>query len=172
MLFRSRGVKVLATRYGLPRSTKTLHKMAFYQEIMRPQGWRHAVSLCFWGDPLAESPIFVTTVNRRAGRHDFSAEDIALLESVHPFIDCAVNRIYEREAAMTMHDGIAMAVRDGTRGLAILDGNFLLVQASRVALQLCAAWSDDRTQAPIEDASLSWRLPAALVAECRALHEE
>src|SRR6185503_12342242 len=42
----NRGIKILPTRTGLPRSVVALKRTAFYREIMQPQGWRHAVALC------------------------------------------------------------------------------------------------------------------------------
>jgi hypothetical protein len=86
----NRGVKVLLTRTTLPSSVVALKRTAFYREIMQPQGWRHAAALCFWGDPPAESPVFVMSVNRREGRSDFSRQDVAALRRIHPFVDCAV----------------------------------------------------------------------------------
>jgi DNA-binding CsgD family transcriptional regulator len=140
---------------------------------MRPQGWRHAVSLCFWGESPAGLPVFVTSVNRREGRRDFARTDLARLARVHPFLDCAVNRILEREAATTVRDGIALAAHDGTHGVAVLDSHFLLVQANPGALELCAGWAvDDTERTPKSDAAPDWRLPSALVAACRGLHEE
>jgi hypothetical protein len=58
-----------------------------YREIMQRQGWRHAVALCFWGDPPSDLPVFVTSVFRTEGRSDFSQAEAARLESIHPFID-------------------------------------------------------------------------------------
>ena len=167
----NRGISVLTTRTILPGIAE-LRKTAFYREIMQPQNWRHAVSLCFWGDPLAEAPIFVTSVYRSQGQRDFSKQDIAKLARIHPFIDSAVNRVHEREAATTVRDGMAQAVHDGRRGLAILDRNLLLVQSNRVARQLCAAWVDDGTATYTEDSSVTWRLPTALEAKCRELDHE
>ena len=89
------GIKILTTRTGLPGSTAEIRRMAFYREIMRPQGWRHGLTLCFWGDRPAELPILVTVAYRREGRRDFAERDVAPFERIHPFIDCAVNRIYE-----------------------------------------------------------------------------
>jgi hypothetical protein len=96
------GVKILATRTALPGSTAEIRSTAFYREIMRPQGWRHGLALCFWGDRPAELPILVTVAYRREGRRDFSQRDVATFERIHPFIDCAVNRIYDREGAETL----------------------------------------------------------------------
>ena len=64
MAMANRGIKLLRTGASLPLSARKLHKTAFYREIMQPQGWRHAVALCFWGEPPAESPLFVTSVYR------------------------------------------------------------------------------------------------------------
>jgi DNA-binding CsgD family transcriptional regulator len=168
----NRGIKILPTSTGLPRSFVALKRTAFYREIMQPQGWRHAVALCFWGDPPATSPVFVTSVYRSQGQSDFSEQEIAELARIHPFIDSAVNRVHEREAATTVRDGMALAVHDGTRGLAILDRNLLLVQANLVARQLCAAWVDDGAAMHTEDSAATWRLSTALESECRELDHE
>jgi DNA-binding CsgD family transcriptional regulator len=168
----NRGIKILPTSTGLPRSVVALKRTAFYREIMQPQGWRHAVALCFWGDPPATSPVFVTSVYRGQGQSDFSEQDIGKLACLHPFIDSAVNRVHEREAATTIRDGMALAVHDGMRGLAILDRHLLLVQANQVARQLCAAWVDDGTARHTEDSSATWCLPTVLESECRELDDE
>jgi DNA-binding CsgD family transcriptional regulator len=166
----NRGMRIQATRTGLPGSTTELRRSPFYREIMQQQGWRHAVALLFWGDTPSELPTFVASVYRVEGKSDFSEQDIARLDGIHPFLDCAVNRIHEREAAKTMRDGIAMAVRDGTPGFAILDRNLLLVEANPVARQLCAAWVDDAVGADTE--TPPWHLPPVLQTACRDLHHE
>jgi hypothetical protein len=91
------GVKILTTRTEVPVPAATLRKTAFYREIMQPEGWRHGVALCFWGTSPAALPIFVTSVYRREGQRDFSAHDVAALKRIHPFINGAVARLYERE---------------------------------------------------------------------------
>jgi DNA-binding CsgD family transcriptional regulator len=166
----NRGIKILPTRTALPRSAAELRRTEFYREIMQPQCWRHAVALCFWGAPPAEAPTFVTSVYRREGRHDFSKQDIGNLERIHPFIDCAVNRLHEREVATTVRDGITVAMRDGTPGFAILDRNLSLVQANPVGRQLCAAWADGAVVPDTE--SSVWHLPPVLQAACRDVYHE
>ena len=166
------GVKLMATRDGLPRSTQELKKSAFYREIMQVEGWRHSVALCFWGDSRAELPVFVASVCRSEGRPDFSDRDLAALEQLHPFLDCAVNRVFEHEAAKSVRDGMAMAVSDGARGFAILDRNLLLLQANPVARRLCAAWSSDGVPGTRQASPPRWKLPAALSKGCGELHRE
>jgi len=167
------GMKILSTRTGLPGTTAEIRRTAFYREIMRPQGWRHALTLCFWGDRPAELPILVTAAYRREGRRDFSEGDVTTFERIHPFIDCAVNRIYDREAAETLQDGFLMTAKSAALGCAILDRNLLPIQVDGAAHQLSAAWVDDEASTHTEDPSLvDWRMPPALAAECRELHHE
>jgi DNA-binding CsgD family transcriptional regulator len=130
------------------------------------------VALCFWGDRPAKFPILVTTAYRREGRRDFSEHDVETLERLHPFIDCAVNRVSEREAAETLHDGILMTARRGPQGFAILDRDLVPVQVDRVARQLCAVWVDNGEGTETADSSLTLQLPPAFAAECRKLHDE
>ncbi len=137
---------------------------------MQPLGWRHSVSLCFWSDPPAEMPVFVISAERSEKRSDFSDQEVAALTGLHPFLDCAVNRLHEREAAETVRDGIAIVADDGARGVVVLDRNFLLVRANPVARQLSAAWMEART--PAEGSSGAWRLPPVLLRACRELHHE
>lgn len=166
----NRGLKIVPTRTGLPRDAE-LRKLPFYREIMQRQGWRHAVALCFWGDPPADLPVFVTSVYRTEGSRDFSHAEIARLESVHRFIDNAVSRLHERDTAKSALDSVALTVRAGAFGLAVLDSNLCLVEANGVARRLCAAWLDEvsrRTRRSLH----TWRLPLALGQVCMELRHE
>jgi DNA-binding CsgD family transcriptional regulator len=166
----NRGIRILHTSTILPRSSVQLKKTPFYREVMEPEGWRHGVALCFWGDPPAESPVFVVSVYRSEAGGDFSAQDIASVENIHPFLDCAVNAVNEREAATSVRAGMAMAVRNGSHGVAVLDQNLALVHANTTARRLCAAWADDaETIAGDSDRAA---LPAALADTCRALRHD
>jgi DNA-binding CsgD family transcriptional regulator len=161
------GIRLLTTRGVLPASSRILRRTPFYQEIMRPQGWRHGVSLCFWGEPRAESPIFVLSVYRREGRRDFGALDLAKLERMYPFFDFAVNRVREWEATQMVRAGMAITAHTGPHGFAILDCNLKLLQTNDEAHELCAAWDD----APATGHTM-WRPPRDIARECRALHQD
>lgn len=169
----NRGLKILPTRVGLPGTSGELRKTAFYREIMQPEGWRHSVALCFWGAPAADFPVFVAGVNRSDGAGDFSKREITRLERVHPFIDCAVTRLHDDEAARNVIDSMAIAARGSARGFAILDRHLRLVQASPTARRMCAAWVVGAVRGrPAGDDSRGWRLPPVLGAGCCELHDE
>jgi DNA-binding CsgD family transcriptional regulator len=91
---------------------------------------------------------------------------------MHPFFDCAVNRVYEREVAATVRDGMAMATRDGARGFAILNRNLVVVQANPMARRLVAAWTRDAAATDTDNGGAAWRLPPVLAAECRELYSQ
>jgi len=166
------GITLLTTRESLPSHSQALRRTAFYLEIMQVEGWRHAVALCFWGQPGNVSPVFVASVNRVDGQRDFAAREIDTLRRLHPFIDSAINRVYESDAAKTIRDGMAMAVNDGTGGFAILDWNLDVVQANSAARQLRALWTDHRGREGRKTGSVEWHLPSTLVAQCRDLQRE
>ena len=164
------GVKILTTRTALPHGEE-LRKLPFYREIMQRQGWRHAVSLCFWRDPPGDLPVFVVSVYRIEGRRDFSQADIARLHSIHPFIHNAVSRLHERDTAKSARDGLALSMHAGAFGLAVLDSDLCLVEANGFARRLCAKWVGAvprRTRGPRR----AWRLPAALEQACMELRGE
>lgn len=165
----NRGVTMVRTRGILP-SSPALRRTAFYREIMQVEGWRHAVALCFWGDPVAESPVLVASTYRREGRRDFQKQQIASLVRAHSFLDCAINRLNEREKARTMRDGWEWTARDATRGSAIVDSDLRLTQANLVARDLFAAWNQDSAEAGRSQAAVN--VPPVLLAACRDLHHE
>ncbi len=132
------GVKILPTRGNLRNSTRELRCLDFYKEVMQPQGWRHAVAMCFWGEPTADFPIVVITVNRRAGRPDFSEGDIARLKAVHPVLDSAVGRLLERSASRAIFGGLTVTLRHLARGLLVIDAKGRVVIANPAARRVCA----------------------------------
>ena len=164
----SPGVRILTTRSAIPRSDSELRATPFYREIMRPQGWRHAVALCFWGEPAGALPVFVLSVYRIEGRPDFGSADVTRLEDVYPFFASAVTRLHEREQAKSMRDGVAITGRDGNRGLVVLDSNLRLIEANSQGRRLAGAWA---VLPPKRrgDASPAWLLPQQLAKECRAM---
>ena len=168
----NRGVKILLTRTGLPRPEADVRKLPFFREVMQRQGWRHAVALCFWGDPPADLPVFVISVYRVKGRRDFSETDVARLASIHPFVDSVVNRLHERAEARSLWDSLALTASNGAVGLAILDARFGLVKANAMARRLCAAWTSTGRRTGTGSAIRAWRLPPILEQACAEMRAE
>lgn len=160
------GVRLLATRHGLP--SRELKRTAFYQEVMRPQGWRHAVALCFWTEPDGGFPAVVLSVNRREGREDFSDADLARLEAAYPILDAAVGRLLERSASRGIAGGMSLALRHVSRGVIVLDAQGRTILANPAARRLSAAWRrHEPGRTPDGDV-----LPAAIQDACDTLVEK
>lgn len=134
------GVKVLPSRVGLPSADEELHRSAFYREVMEPQGWRHAVALCFWNPPAALFPSLVISLNRVSGRADFSNGDLKVLGRLHDVLQAAATRIEERENTQAIYDAIASAVRYERHGFMVVDSRLHVVRANLAAKQMCRNW--------------------------------
>jgi DNA-binding CsgD family transcriptional regulator len=166
------GVRILTTRKAIAGPDSVIRASPFYREIMQPQGWRHAVALCFWGEPAGNLPVFVLSVYRIEGRADFGRADVTHLEGIYPFIACAVNRLHEREKAKSVRDGVAITGRDGNRGLAVVDANLHLVEANALGRRLAGAWGTVSPAKRRRDKAPAWMLPPQLASECRAMRLE
>jgi DNA-binding CsgD family transcriptional regulator len=166
------GVQILSTRAAIPGPESKIRASAFYREIMQRQGWRHSVALCFWGEPAGHLPVVVLSVLRIEGRPDFGRGDLARLQSIHPFISCAVNHLHEREQAKSMRDGMSIIGRDGNRGVAVLDSRLRLLEANSLARRLAAAWDAVAPFRRGRAGTSAWLLPPDLAKECHALRRE
>lgn len=161
------GIKMLPTRIGLPSNDSELQRMAFYREVMLPQGWRHAVALCFWQSPLSDFPILVVTVNRQPGRTDFDDHEASRLEALYSLLQAAVTRLLERSATQSILGGLAAALGNLSKGLIVLDASRRVIMANAAARQLCA--DATRRLAADSRANTSAWLPAALQDACDGL---
>jgi DNA-binding CsgD family transcriptional regulator len=166
------GIKLLTTRHAITLQETALRRTPFFREVMRPQGWRHGVALCFWTVPPGDMPVFVTSVYRREEQPDFSEQDVDKLQSIHAFIDCAVGRKYEREAAAMALEGAAVTTPTGGTGFAILDRHFLLIEANATAREFCHLWANNSNAAALASSAGEWCLPLDLAAECLKMEHE
>jgi DNA-binding CsgD family transcriptional regulator len=161
------GLKVLSTTVGIPEAEEIVRSSDFYNEIMRVQGWRHAVATCFWTDPPGRLPVFVASVYRRDGRRDFSKADLQRLERIHPVIACAVERLHDREKTKSVREALAVTGRDGNRGLAVLDLHLRLVESNSLFRRLSREWNGNG-----KGEKSRWQLPAELSRACRNMRSE
>jgi DNA-binding CsgD family transcriptional regulator len=165
------GLKILPTRTGLPLHDDELQSSPFYREVMRVQGWRHAVALCFWDEPPT-FPILVFSVKRTDGEDDFSDEDLSALETVHGFLEPAVRRLRERATVRTVYEAIATPLRDQARGIVVLDGSLRVVGCNRAGRRLCSAAPRGTVPGRRPRPARSLVVPPAILGVCRDLLEE
>jgi DNA-binding CsgD family transcriptional regulator len=166
------GIKVLPTRLGVTASEAELRSTAFYCEVMQPQGWRHGVALCFWSSPVGTFPIFVCTVYRADGRPDFTGAEVAVLESLHPFLAGAVSRFHDISASAAISDGVARALQQVSPGVVVLDWDLSVVRTTAAGRRSCAQWNRTAQQQPGDVRPTPRSVPACLLWACHELRQE
>jgi DNA-binding CsgD family transcriptional regulator len=162
------GIKILSTRGSLPGSDAELRRTPFYQEVMQRQGWRHGAVLCFWASPSASFPVLVLTLYRTADQPDFSDQELARLEDVHPFLALAVTRFHQMSAADAVSEGMASALRHVARGVVVLDGELRVVRSNLAGRRACAQWAGTRAAAP-SSMRAGAVVPGCVLRVCREL---
>lgn len=166
------GVKILPTRGVLAQSDAVLHRTAFYREVMRRQGWRHAVALCFWPDTPASFPILVLSVLRTDRDPDFSDQDLNVLEQVHPFLALAVTRFHQLSATNAVSEGIAATLRETPRGIVVLDWQLDVVRTNDAGRRSCADWNGTAARGRARPLKASTAVPRDLLNVCSELRQE
>jgi DNA-binding NarL/FixJ family response regulator len=172
LVFANPGIKVLPTRLGLSASEAELRSTPFYREIMRVQGWRHGVALCFWAQPPAPLPIFVLAVYRREGQPDFAAGETAALESLHPFLAPAVSRFHEISVSEAISEGVATALRHISPGIVVLDWQLRVVRTNLAGRRALTEWQRTSARRHAELARGFPSVPGCVLQACHELRRE
>ncbi len=87
ILMANPGIRLIGTRETLPPD-EVLHASRFYREVMQVMGFRHAIAMYFWDDP-PQMPEAVLSVCRVEGKPDFTDDDVAVLDRLHPAYRCS-----------------------------------------------------------------------------------
>lgn len=91
------GPRVDVRRLSDIRPDVALDGWPYFEEFLRPHGWRHLAGLLFWGqrgDFLGQ-----LALHRTAAQGDFRDDEIALLQRLQPHIDAAVARLQKLDDA-------------------------------------------------------------------------
>jgi DNA-binding CsgD family transcriptional regulator len=166
------GVRLITTRSALAGSDEELHRTAFYREVMRPQGWRHGVALCFWTDPPGQFPIMVLTSYRVEGRPDFSDFDLRCLEQVYPLLARAVTRFYQTAKSDSIADGIATTLRSSERGIVVLDCDLRIVRTNIEGHRRCTTWDTGPLRHTVGAQRGAVCVPNPILRACQELRRE
>lgn len=166
------GVRILATRFTITASELDLHRTPFYNEVMKRQGWRHGVALCFWAAPSASFPIFVLTLYRTEGQPDFNDLDLAILDYLHTFLAPVVRRFHEVSASDAVSEGIATALRHVSPGVVVLDCELRAVRTTAAGRRLCAEWNRASLQGRVKLSRTPLSVPGCLLQVCHELRQE
>jgi DNA-binding NarL/FixJ family response regulator len=166
ILMANPGIKFINTRETLPPE-ESLRASRFYREVMQVLDFRHAIGMYFWDDP-PQTPEAVFSPCRVEGQPDFTDEDVAVLERLHPHIDAALRRAraIEKERAVR---GELHGLIDPTRAACVLHWDLTVAEESRAAREMCARWNHGVASAHLKPPPVS--LPGPLRDACSELKQ-
>ena len=161
VLMRSPGVKVsrLSDHYK-PRAGDP-----FYEEFMKPAGWRHSAAMLFWDGEKKFIGQLAMTRGAEAG--DATEAEMELLESLHPHVNAAVERLLALERSAAMHKSLELFVDALPVAVAAVDWDLNVSFANRAAQEAICIWGYGRKGARAVKPRLE--LPQTVRAACERL---
>lgn len=162
------GIKVIPTKGVLPPQ-RELVKTPFYRLFMQPYRWRHSVALFCWQSVSPPAVDCIFCVHRTAAQGDFSDEEIARIEALHPEIDRArrrVARLAEQRGALK---SLQHFVRDLPVPAVLLSWQLEPLYHNREGVECCARWMNGNAARALKPC---YGLPPALLAACAALKQQ
>jgi DNA-binding CsgD family transcriptional regulator len=141
----------------------------FHRQVMVKEGWRHGLAFVFWKDGMIRALI---PVNRSAEMEDFSDEDVAMAEWLHPQIEVALHRILDLCALVEDFSSLTSYVKDLPLPTLRLSWDLKLVYCNRAAREMLHEWTSGRDSGQKPPGSVRAKVPAALRLACAALKDK
>lgn len=167
VLLANPGIKIIPTRGVLPPEEE-LVRTPFFQRHMVPYGWRHAVALFFWQSLSPPALDCVFSINRTAAQGDFSREEIARIETLHPEIERARRRVARLEEQRGALDSLQHFIRDLPMPAVLLNWKLEPLYSNREGIECCARWKHGAAARALNP---TCELHPALLAGCAAMKE-
>jgi DNA-binding CsgD family transcriptional regulator len=143
-----------------------LRRTAFYRNYLAPGGWQHLACQLFWRNNTVCSQIAIRRVQSQG---DFSAEEVLLLEELHPHIDSVINRLLTLENERARRHWMEDLNDQLTFGLMSLDWALNPVFANTRAFEQSACWNYGSKDAQRFQPRAVFHAPAAIVSGCADL---
>ncbi len=128
--------------------------------------WDDFVHLAFWDD---SRPDAILSVRRGRSQGPFTAEEIGLLDSLHPVIEAGLHRLRLLAEERSQHLSIERFLADVPVPVLFLDAQLKPIYASREGYAVCAEWNFGQRSARRLNPRRSYQLPAAIADACQAL---
>jgi DNA-binding CsgD family transcriptional regulator len=134
---RHRGRKLYRFSEVLPPPAQ-FRRTEFYRRFAAVEGWDKGVSLLYWARGEVKA---MFSLYRAPEEPDFTAAEIAALESLHPFVGIAVDRVQLVHSERLARRGLEDFNKRLPVGLVILDWDLRVVFANPEGLNACAQWN-------------------------------
>lgn len=141
----------------------------YYRRYMRNYDWRYSAHLLFWQGKGVETSF---ALRRRAEQGDFTPYEMQVLQSVHPHIKVAFERMKTFEQERQRRRLLEGFYRAKPEAVLFLDWNLEPIYASQDALALCAVWNLGHERARSYSPQAVFAIPEGIRAVCDDLRRE
>jgi len=115
-----------------------LDGMPFYDQFMKPEGWRYSAGMFFWGD--AGEFLGQLSLNRTEEQGDITDEELELLSRLHPHVNAAIQRLLAMEHEMAARTSLELSVQMLPLPLILVDWNLRLTYLNSAARKSVMVW--------------------------------
>jgi DNA-binding CsgD family transcriptional regulator len=144
-------------------------RASFYRKYMAHYDWRYSAHLLIWNGKGVETSF---ALRRRADQGDFTPNEMAALNAVHPHIKVAFDRMKTFEQERQRRRLLEGFYRAKPEAVLFLDWGMEPIYASQDALALCAVWNLGRDRARHFTPQAVFAIPAEISAGCEELRRE
>ena len=137
----------------------------FYRKFMKPEGWRYSAAMFFWdGDQYLGQ----FSQNRTAEQGDFTDDELAVLEALHPHFEVAIRRVMRFDHERATRLAVEQSIRRSPLPTVVLDWELRSIYHNAAAAAASAAW---RLDGQSRSHGLAFVLPEDVRDACEALRE-
>jgi DNA-binding CsgD family transcriptional regulator len=160
------GKKLLALR-DCYRDELSMTRSLFYRRYVMARGSRDAVALFFWNTEN-DSVDCALTLHRSEHREDFTEEEVAMLELLHPHIEAAFRRITRQENETCAQESLHHFLSELPVPTVLLDWNLRPLYYNSAARDAVGTWAGGDRH---EKFAPSLSIPRDLLAQFESMRE-
>jgi DNA-binding CsgD family transcriptional regulator len=161
------GPRVDVRRLSDVRTDVALDGWPYFEEFLRPRGWRHLAGLLFWGqrgDFLGQ-----LALHRTAAQGDFRDDEIALLQRLQPHIHAAVARLQKLDDAHSGRWALERVLRPLPLHVVIANWAGQIEFLNRAGREALHCWKWGASEARARSPEPMQQLPPDIADACRRL---
>lgn len=143
-----------------------LRRSEFFKKFLAPGGWAHLAVSLYWRGGRVGSQV---AIRRTEKQGDFTAAEVALLESIHPHIETVLNRLLTLEEERARRRTLESFNRHLPFALLFLDWELAPLHVNQAGLELCARWKFGPEKARAYQPRAVFEVPAEIRQACATL---
>jgi DNA-binding CsgD family transcriptional regulator/PAS domain-containing protein len=153
----------------LAADPRKIPQHAYYRRYMSRYDWRYSAHLLFWQGRGVETSF---ALRRRADQGDFTAQEMGVLQAIHPHIKVAFDRMKIFEQERQRRRLLERFYRAKPDAVLFLDWDGQPIYASQEALALCATWNLGADRARHYTPQAVFAIPEEIRRACDELQRE